>query len=619
MRKTFLFILLISAQVLSMSIASTRLDGADLYQRFCANCHDQSEQTRGIWYPHLADIVEQTEPEHLVDLIDHGQFRRAGETLEEGRPFQTIPIMPSWSWLTDAELAHLVNFLVDRYGSGTVKLSAIEVRALRDESEGTELSETDRSAAHHLYLSHCAGCHGADRQGIVGPPLSQWPLANLSMEAIRSTLHYGTLDGMPEWGVSVQLTAHQMTLLARYLQAPALAQDPAFTLKHIRESWSAPNDHLATHRFKAPYIITLLHDGGRALFIDPVQKKIIGQVEIESAPYHLLQDSAVWILTRGGWIVQIDPGTRQVRTRVRAGYEATAFALGQRKRASKPLQYLAVTTTSPPGLSFFDADTLEPLDRVETIEPMGPVLGEGNLKAVMARYSGCIYPIADMQLIEDCIEGVRYPRYASAVPATSLYFLIGEMGELAVFNADTLEIVARLDLGMGFTPGRGSIVNHPEYGRVFVVASMTSKDIMVVGADPATRPTQAWKILQTIEALDSGSLFVAGHPESRFVLVDSPLGASHPGSVLLLDRTQQFSTTHIEIAEQAELKGTPRVLQPLFDPDGREVWLTIWNRMDETSALALLNPETQQLETIIKDFRLTSPLRSYWIAPTTRP
>ena len=615
MRKIYPLIVFVSIQFWSASAAATELEGAELYQSFCANCHEQTERTRDAWYPHLSDIVAHSEPEHLVDLIDHGQFRRAGETLNEDRAYQTIPIMPSWSWLTDQELAQLVNFLTDRYGGGTVELSAVEVRALRDATSGEALSPSEASAAHHLYLTHCAGCHGASRQGVVGPALSQWPLANLSMETIRATLHYGTLDGMPEWGVSVQLTARQMTLLARYLQVPPLTGPPVFDLQTIKDSWQAPEGPLASRQFKAPYIVTLLHDGGRALYIDPEQKEVIDQSEIGAAPYNLLQDSAIWILTRGGWIVQIDPGTKRVRAKVRAGYEATAFALGYAKGPTHALQYLAATTTSPPGVSFFEADTLKPLQRVEMSEPIGPVVGDTDLEAVLTRHSGCIYPVVDMQLADVCIEGVPYPRYALALPTTSYYLLVGELGELAVFDTRTQKILARLDLGMEFTPGRGSFVMHPDHGQVFIVASMTSEEIRIVGADPQAHPDDAWKILETIAAPDAGSLFVSGHEHSPFVLVDSALSRTDPGSVLLLDRTDNFSKTTVGIAEPAQLQGTPRVLQPLFSPSGSEVWLTVWNRMDETSALAVLDSETAQLKAVIKDFRLTTPLRSFWVSP----
>ena len=298
-------------------------DPEEIYLRFCANCHEPGPDKDGFWYPDLRRVVEDTEPEDLVRVIDQGRFPRAGGSHSQADGKHVIPFMPSWSWLTDRELASLVNFLKQRMGDQTVSISASEVRALRGADSGPTLSANERQAAHEIYLNHCAGCHGTHREGVVGPPLSRWPEGAVSMEEIRATLHYGTLNGMPEWGVTVRLTAHQMTLLARYLNEPAIAETATFDLAAMRGTWQPPGAALTVNnRQAADYILTLQHDARKVVLVDTRHKKIAAEIDINLTPFDVLQDDAVFVLTREGWIIQIDPVLGKERARVRRGLRA---------------------------------------------------------------------------------------------------------------------------------------------------------------------------------------------------------------------------------------------------------------------------------------------------------
>lgn len=278
-------------------------------------------------------------------------------------------------------------------------------------------------------------------------------------------------------------------------------------------------------------------------------------------------------------------------------------------------EQLIVTTVSPPGISFFDALSLEPMRRVETTEPLGPILDSTYMTAALARRSGCIYPVVGGALATSCIEGVPYPRYAVEVPTTPYALLAGETGLIVVFDARAATTIAQINLGNNFAPGHGSFFEHPEHGRVFIVASMTSDEIKIIGTDPVNAPADAWRVLETTKALDAGSLFLASHKNSSMIVADSALSSRSAGSVLLLDLRKGLAKTEVSISDQVPLEGTPRVLQPLFDSSGREVWLTVWNRADETAALVVLDPESGKIKATIMDNRLTTPVRSFWIPP----
>ena len=601
-----LFLLLLSPMV----AAESEHNGEEIYARLCATCHESSLAKQGVWYPSLRNIVSSNEPEALAQLIDHGQFRRAGDSIAGSHPSHTIPFMPAWSWLTDRELSALVNFLIDEFGDGTVTLSELEVRALRNPNEGPSLSPLEREAAHNIYLSHCAGCHGTTREGVVGPPLSQWPLQTFSMEQIRATLHYGTLDGMPEWGVSVRLTAKQMTLLARYLQEPPLTETPTFDLAAMRTAWEPPQQSFSESKLGADYLLTLLHDARKVLFVNPAVQSVTAETQLEFAPYHVLQDRELWVLSREGWITQIDPATKTVRAQARAGYEPAMMAMIRQKDPNERI--LAATTVSPPGVSFFEASSLEPIKRIDTEEPMGVFIGNENALAILSRRNGCIYPLKVLDLAEQCLTGVPYPRYAAQVPNTSFHLVVGETGAVAVYDDRTQEVIARANLDANVTPSQGTFIEHVEYGSVYLIASMTSPGITMIGVDPDRAPQHAWQVIKVINAPTQGALFMASHTASNLIVIDTPVSDTHAGTVQVMDKTT-FKFSELPIAAQTKVQGTPRVLQPLFSHTGKEIWLTVWNRLDEQAALVAVDAESGEITSVIKASGLTTPIRSFWV------
>jgi len=75
----------------------------------------------------------------------------------------------------------------------------------------------DEWAARQIYLENCAGCHGLDRLGFIGVPLSPSDLSSLSEAGIRSLIRQGILDTlMPGW--SCRLKEDDLRLLSRYLK-----------------------------------------------------------------------------------------------------------------------------------------------------------------------------------------------------------------------------------------------------------------------------------------------------------------------------------------------------------------------------------------------------------------
>jgi len=132
-------------------------DGATLYGTFCAACH--GPQGQGMRYPGMAAFPAIGNPDFLALASD--DFLRA--TIHRGRPGRR---MPAWGektgGLTAAEIDTLVKF-VRELGGGVA--AAADPRPRR-------WAHGDPAQGAALWKANCAGCHGANGEGLEGPALA---------------------------------------------------------------------------------------------------------------------------------------------------------------------------------------------------------------------------------------------------------------------------------------------------------------------------------------------------------------------------------------------------------------------------------------------------------------
>src|SRR5690606_8082400 len=94
----------------------------------------------------------------------------------------------------------------------------------------------------------------------------------------------------------------------------------------------------------------------------------------------------------------------------------------------------------------------------------------------------------------------------------------------AVIDTQEGVLEAIVDTG-GFTPhpGRGANFEHPVYGPVWVTSHLGDHTVALIGTDPEGHPDHAWKVVQQLDGLGGGSLFVKTHPSSNHLYVDTTL------------------------------------------------------------------------------------------------
>ena len=191
--------------------------------------------------------------------------------------------------------------------------------------------------------------------------------------------------------------------------------------------------------------------------------------------------------------------------------------------------------------------------------------------------------------------------------ASKRYFLVAAnaRGKVAVVDTKEGELTALLETG-GQTPhpGRGANLNHPTHGPVWATSHLGDDSVVLIGTDPEGHPDQAWQVVQTLYALGGGSLFVKSHPNSENLYVDAPLNpdAEISGSVAVFKVPEMVAEepdyTVLPIVEWAGVtEGQPRVVQGEFNKAGTEIWFSVWNAADLTSAIVVVDDKTAGAET----------------------
>jgi nitrite reductase (NO-forming)/hydroxylamine reductase len=208
--------------------------------------------------------------------------------------------------------------------------------------------------------------------------------------------------------------------------------------------------------------------------------------------------------------------------------------------------------------------------------------------------------------------------------ASHRYFLTAanQSDKIAVVDSRDRNIEALVDVTKIPHPGRGANLVDPEFGPVWVTSALGNENMSFVGTDPENHPEQAWKVVRTLAAQGGGSLFVKTHPESRNLWVDNTL---HPqesvSQSVAVYNIDDFDAGYevLPIAKWAGIEeGPARVVQPEYNAAGDEVWFSVWNGMDQVSAIVVVDDKTRKLKHVIKDPRLVTPTGKFNVYNTRK-
>ncbi len=187
-----------------------------LFQQYCSSCHKINGQG-GTVGPDLTTVGSRHPAGFFAPFISDPASVVAGAT------------MPGFhNTLTQDQINDLANYMASLRGqtpspSPSPGQTPSATASPKPTATGTPSATATSSPAptgsainaSQLYSNLCAGCHGANRQGGIGPALTSNTLANQTLSQITGTINSGR-DGMPAY--SNQLSSDQINALANFLK-----------------------------------------------------------------------------------------------------------------------------------------------------------------------------------------------------------------------------------------------------------------------------------------------------------------------------------------------------------------------------------------------------------------
>ena len=648
-------------------------NGAQVYGRVCAACHQANGEGMGNVFPPLRDSdYLRADVDRAIHAVINGL---SGPIVVNGTEYNAA--MPPMAYLSDEEISAALSFVLEEWNGGDNVIveqvaavragglarhpvgseeqhayegtpSAIPTGETRDmiESDGPPMEVAEYDESKQIYFQRCAGCHGVLRKGATGKPLTTDITREKGTDYLKTMITYGSPAGMPNWGTSGDLTPAQVDMLARYLQHPP-PEPPEFGMPEMRANWHVlvptaerPASPQHERNIESFFVVTL-RDTGEVAIIDGDTKEIVSIVKTGYA-VHISRPSAsgryVYTIGRDAKVDMIDlwsnpPGKV---AELKIGLEARSVETS--KYHGFEDRYAVAGAYWPPQYVFMDGATLEPLKIVSTrgmtvdTQEYHP---EPRVAAIVASHQHPEFIIniketgkillANYEDLDNLsvttIDAARF-LHDGGWDSTQRYFLTAanKSNKVAVIDSRERRLEKLIHVEEIPHPGRGANFVDPEFGPVWVTSALGNANVTFIGTDPAGHPEQAWKVVRVLQGQGGGSLFVKTHPKSNNLWVDSPLNPDEKISQSIavfdignLDAGYQV----LPIAAWAELgEGPKRVVQPEYNADGTEVWFSVWNGKEQRSAVVVVDDRTRTLKAVIKDPRIVTPTGKFNIRNT---
>ena len=230
-----------------------------------------------------------------------------------------------------------------------------------------ELSEITHPGRNH-YVTNCAGCHGTDRFGLLGPPLLPQTLGHHTEQTLKKMI-WGGISGtrMPEFRLA--LDEQRLGHIVDYIQQPAQVQwqesDIRASLQKWEQQWTgkaiggADDVTAVVERIKDTDDVTAVVErgSGKVLFLH--QQKLAKQVYFPNVHGGLKYlGEKLYIPSRTGFILRLDVPSLEPELSVRAGVYMRNIEVTDNS--------VIAACSLPPRLAFFDLDLQ--LDKILTLD-----------------------------------------------------------------------------------------------------------------------------------------------------------------------------------------------------------------------------------------------------------
>lgn len=445
-----------------------------------------------------------------------------------------------------------------------------------------------------LYETHCAECHGAERQGKTGPALLPGNLSRLPHpQAIEVVKQGRNATQMPAFGDA--LAEDEIEALVSYIyQKPD--EPPAWGKREIADShWAELRPEITDPQFdadpmnlfvvveKGDHHVTIL-DGDR---FEPIHR-FESRKSLHGGPKFSPEGRYVYFASRDGWISKFDLYALETVAEIRAGINTRNIAVSADGKTVLVGNYL------PHSLVLLQADDLS---LIRVIDVRGRQGASSRVSAVYTAppretfvialkdvaelweidYSGNDPGSADPRRIQltDYLDDFFFDLHYRYVVGAARPVGSGDrdIQGAQVIDLHTGERLASLDLaGM---PHVGSGITWSYKGRR-VMASPNLKNGNIAVID-----MESWETVKHISTLGPG-FFMRSHENSRYAWADVFFGPEKDAMHVIDKQT-------LEVAETLRPAPGKTSAHVEFTKDGAYALVSIW---EDEGALVVYDAET---------------------------
>lgn len=471
------------------------------------------------------------------------------------------------------------------------------------------LSEADFEKAKVLYFQRCAGCHGVLRKGATGKSLLPKETRKAGQKKLERIIAYGTEGGMNNFDDI--FTKEEISLLSTYIQMepPIPPEMPLSLMKERTKQYVDLKDYPTKPlhgRNWENFFVVIERDAGKVAIIDGDKHEVLAHIDtgyavhvIKASEHHNTQKSKYpgrfWYTQgRDGKMTKIDlwqTPDKMLVAETQIAYDARDVAV------SGDGKYVIGGGYWPPHFVIADANTMEPLKVVSTrgINVDGEYVNESRVAAIYTTPNEPTFLVAVKELGQmwqvdySDLDNLRIEQINSAkflhdgfFDPTGRYFQIAANAshKMVVVDTNTRKLEAIIDTEKMPHPGPGANWNDPKCGPVAGTTHIGAGTVSVWGNDPQGHKDNAWKICYEVET-DGPGLFIRTHPKSDFVWADQ---TKHPEPEVQ-QAVQVFDKKTREIVKTLRVTEEPGkvAVHIEFNADGSEVWVSVWNRTDNSN------------------------------------
>ncbi|MCP5100267.1 MAG: hypothetical protein GY943_32345 [Chloroflexi bacterium] len=447
-----------------------------------------------------------------------------------------------------------------------------------------------------FYIDTCGGCHGAFREGTLGPALLPERLStdpNILFANIKDGRPGTSMD---PFGGEPFLEDAEIEALVQYILSEPSAEAFVWgateimnTVEFLVDPATLPD--APTHTGDMDNLMLVTERENRSIkVLDGTTHTDLGRIDATYRAHGYTFDYSnerwAYNLGRDGWLLKIDLYTLQPVAKVRIGIDSRAIAL------SDDGKYVIGGNYVPNTAVIIDTETMAPVKVITTEgnKPDGEFVESRvgginqtrsdligpyfllNLKDAgqvwRVDYSDPTFPIVKLEGVGDILHE------SFLIPDQSIYYVASQASDwMAAIDVDTMELIAQIPSGVKPHPGPGAVWSWEGDDGTTYAATVHISDSSVFIWDTGTQEEVA-----TIPTGGPG-LFINTNHNSPYVWADAIFSPDRPNTFYAIEKNPPFVIHEIHVEDAA------RFLHPEPTTDGNYVYISDWPTPEQQAEL----------------------------------